>query len=158
MGLADWLWLATAVYALHIIEEFALNWRDWARAVIGLPVEWGDFYVVNAAVIVLGVVAANLAASAPAIALGFPALMIINALVFHVAQVVVARGRFSPGLISAVVLMLPAAAGCYAAAAREGSLTAGTALVSALIGAGLMATPIFLIRIRSRPYFRQDRP
>jgi hypothetical protein len=38
-------------------------------AVIRLPVEWSYFYVVNFLVIVLGVVAANLADVAPALAL-----------------------------------------------------------------------------------------
>ena len=61
MSLTDLLWLATAAYGVHILEEYQLNWRDWARGVIGLPVEWSDFYVVNALVIVFGVVAANLA-------------------------------------------------------------------------------------------------
>jgi hypothetical protein len=45
MSLTDLLWLATAAYGVHILEEYQLNWRDWARAVIGLPVEWSDFYV-----------------------------------------------------------------------------------------------------------------
>ena len=85
MSLTDLMWLATAAYGLHVLEEYQLNWRDWARAVIGLPVEWSDFYVVNALVIVLGIVAANLARTAPGLALGFPALMLINATFFHVA-------------------------------------------------------------------------
>jgi hypothetical protein len=77
MTLTSWLWVATGCYALHILEEYQLNWRDWAREVIGLPVEWGDFYVANAVVIVLGIVAPNLAVAAPALALTFPALMLI---------------------------------------------------------------------------------
>jgi hypothetical protein len=48
MSLTDLLWLATAAYGVHILEQYQLNWRDWARAVIGLPVEWSDLYVVNA--------------------------------------------------------------------------------------------------------------
>ncbi|HUW73077.1 MAG TPA: hypothetical protein VMW05_03465 [Methyloceanibacter sp.] len=27
-------WLALIAYALHIMEEFAFDWRDWARGVI----------------------------------------------------------------------------------------------------------------------------
>ena len=61
MNLAHWIWLATAAYGIHALEEFILDWRDWARAVIRLPVEWAHFYVVNFLVIVLGIVAANLA-------------------------------------------------------------------------------------------------
>ncbi len=154
MDLSHWLWLATAAYGVHILEEFMFNWRDWARAVIKLPVEWSDFYVVNALVIVFGIVAANLAPVAPAIALGFPALMIINAIFFHVAPIIVTRGRFSPGAITAVVLMLPVAIGCYAVA----TISSGGAIVSILIGAGLMASPIALLKNKGRPYFRQDRP
>ncbi|OYX84739.1 MAG: HXXEE domain-containing protein, partial [Azorhizobium sp. 35-67-5] len=58
------MWLATACYGVHVLEEYQLNWRDWAHAVIKLPVEWNDFYIVNALVIVLGVSAAQLAAHA----------------------------------------------------------------------------------------------
>jgi hypothetical protein len=156
MDLSHWLWLATAVYALHALEEFMLDWRDWARAVIGLPVEWSHFYVVNFLVVVLGVVAANLAPAAPAVALGFAAVMVINALLFHVAPVIRSGGRFSPGLFSAVVLMLPVAVACYLAAARADLLTTGGLILSVVIGAGQMATPIVHQKIKDRPYFRPD--
>jgi hypothetical protein len=86
MSLTDLLWLATAAYGLHILEEYQLNWRDWARGVLGLPAEWNGFYVVNALVIVLGIVAANLAGHHPGIALAFPALMLINATFFPMAN------------------------------------------------------------------------
>lgn len=157
MDFPQWLWLATAVYAVHMLEEFMLNWRDWARAVLGLPVEWPDFYMANAIVVVLGVCAANIATAAPTVALGFPALMVINAVVFHVAQMVRKHGRFSPGVVTAVALMLPVATGCYWAAAREGLLTAGSIVGSMLVGAALMAMPVILLHIRTRPYFLQDR-
>ncbi len=35
MDLSHWLWLATAAYAIHMIEEFMLDWRDWARVALG---------------------------------------------------------------------------------------------------------------------------
>jgi GH15 family glucan-1,4-alpha-glucosidase len=84
MSLAGWLWLALAAYAVHMLEEYELDWRNWARSVIGLPVEWADFYVTNAIVVVLGIAAAQ-------------------------------------------------------------------------IGALLMASPVVLLKIKSKPYFRQDR-
>jgi len=37
------LWIALAAYGLHILEEYELNWRDWARNVLRLPVDWGSF-------------------------------------------------------------------------------------------------------------------
>src|SRR4051794_24018120 len=48
------LWIATAAYGLHILEEYELNWRAWARNVLKLPVDWDTFYVVNALVLVFG--------------------------------------------------------------------------------------------------------
>ena len=108
MSLTDFLWLATAAYGVHILEEYQLNWRDWARAVIRLPVEWSDFYVVNALVIVFGIVAANLAGHCPGLALAFPALMLINATFFHVLPTLWSRGRFSPGLCCSIRSAPPA--------------------------------------------------
>jgi len=30
------LWIATAAYAFHILEEYELNWYDWARNILKL--------------------------------------------------------------------------------------------------------------------------
>ena len=157
MSLIDLTWLAAAAYALHILEEYQLNWRDWARAVIGLPVEWSDFYVVNALVIVFGIVAANLAGNEPGLALSFPALMLINATFFHVWPTIRTSGRFSPGLFTAVVLFYPIGIACYWRAASDGALSASALVGSFALGALLMASPIALLKIKSRRYFLQDR-
>jgi hypothetical protein len=156
MSLTELIWLATACYALHILEEYQLNWRDWARAVIALPVEWSDFYVVNALVIVFGIVAANLAGHWPALALAFPAVMVINATFFHVLPTVRTRERFSPGLFTAVVLFYPIGIACYWRAAADG-VSISALIGSLILGALLMASPIVLLKIKDRPYFRQDR-
>ena len=71
MTLVELSWLALAAYAVHMLEEYILNWRDWARAVIGLPVTWSDFYVTNGIVAVLGFVQAALAPSLPWAPLAF---------------------------------------------------------------------------------------
>jgi len=155
MNLAHWIWLATAAYGIHALEEHMLDWRDWARAVIGLPVEWAHFYVVNFLVIILGIVAANLADAAPALALSFAALMLINGIFFHIAPVIFTRGRFSPGLFTAVMLLLPIGFTCYHVADNAGKLDLFSLVLSLLIGAALMATPIVLLRIKNRSYFRQ---
>ncbi len=155
MSLTDLAWLALAAYTLHAAEEFFLNWRDWARAVIGLPVEWSEFYVVNFLVVVLGVVQAQMAATNPLIPLAFAALMLINATFFHVLPVVVAKGRFSPGLFTALLFFYPLGFAMYAKVHAEGALTWDVLLGSALIGAALMAFPIVLLKLKSRAYFRQ---
>lgn len=158
MDLAHWLWLCLAVYAVHMLEEFMLDWRDWARAVIGLPVEWPDFYMTNGIVVVLGLAGANLGMALPVVSLAFPALMIINALFFHVLPVIRTKGRYSPGVFTAIVLFLPIAWMTFGTANSAGVLDVATGIGAFGIGALLMAMPILLLHIRSRPYFRQDRP
>jgi hypothetical protein len=54
MDLALMCWISTAAYALHVMEEFSFDWKNWARGVLKLPVEWDMFYVTNSIVIVLG--------------------------------------------------------------------------------------------------------
>lgn len=157
MSLTDLMWLAIASYGLHILEEYQLNWRDWARTAIKLDVEWSDFYVVNALVIVLGIVAARFAGNWPGLALGFPALMLINATFFHVLPILRMRGRFSPGAFTAVVLFYPVGIACYMRASADGILNAGNLIGSFVLGALLMASPIVLLKIKNKPYFRQDR-
>jgi hypothetical protein len=149
MSLTDLMWLATAGYG-----EYQLNWRDWARAVVALPVEWSDFYVVNALVIVLGIVAANLAASWPGIALTFPAVMLINATCSTSFLRFGLNGRFSPGLFTAVVLFYPLGVACYWRAEPDGALGASALIDWLVLGALLMASPIILLKIKDRPYFR----
>src|ERR1700712_5011866 len=107
MTLQTLAWLSMAAYAVHIMEEFTFDWRNWARAVIKLPVEWSDFYVTNAIVISLGIAQAELAPTLPVAPLIFASLMLINAVFFHILPVVRMRGRFSPGLATAVVLFFP---------------------------------------------------
>lgn len=158
MDLTHWVWLCVGAYAVHMLEEFMLDWRNWARAVIGLPVEWADFFVTNSIVVVLGLVAANLVTALPVVALAFPALMVINALVFHVFPVIRTKGRYSPGVFTAVVLFLPIAWFTFGASRQAGVLAISTGIGAFVIGALLMAMPIVLLHIKSRPYFRQDRP
>jgi hypothetical protein len=158
MTLTDLMWLALAAYGLHILEEYTFNWRDWARNVLTLPVEWDHFYVTNALVIVLGAVAAELAATQPMLALAFPAVMLINATFFHVGPFLMTRGRFSPGLITAVVLFYPIGLACFRRAAADGHLDGGTLAGSLILGAALMAAPVVLLRLKDRACFRQDRP
>ena len=84
MTLQTLAWLSMAAYALHIMEEYSFDWRNWARAVIKLPVEWSDFYVTNAIVIALGIAQAELAPALPFAPLTFASLMLINAVFFHI--------------------------------------------------------------------------
>jgi hypothetical protein len=151
-----WAWLATGAYAAHVMEEYTFNWRDWARNTLGLPVEWNDFYVTNAVVIVLGIVCAELAQVLPIAALTYASLMLINAILFHIWQVVRMKGRFSPGVITAVILFLPIGIAEFIEASNEGVLGPGIATGAFVIGALLMAFPIVMLKAKSLPYLRQN--
>lgn len=155
MTLAQLAWLALAAYAAHILEEFAFDWRNWARAALQLPVDWPDFYVTNAVVVVLGLVQAELAPTLPLAPLVFAALMLINATFFHVLPFVRMRGRFSPGLFTAVTLFYPLGVAMFAQAASENHLDAGILLGAFVGGALLMAFPVVMLLLKDRPYFRQ---
>jgi hypothetical protein len=154
MTLTTLAWLCMAAYALHIMEEFMLNWRDWARNVLKLPVEWPDFYVTNGVVIALGIAMGGVAADLPIIPLAFAALMLINAVFFHIGPVLVTR-KFSPGTISAVLLFLPLSATMFLHAFSSGVADLGTVIGAFVMGALTMAWPIFLIRMKSRHVFLQ---
>ena len=149
-----WLWVATAAYGLHALEEFMLDWKTWANTVLKLPVDWPIFYVVNALVVVLGIIAAEIGWRLPALSLAFPALMLINAVFFHILPFIVTK-KFSPGLISAVVLFLPIGIWLFYGANRDGVLSVMTAIGAFALGAGLMAYPILLLKLRDKPFFKQ---
>jgi len=155
MSLQTLAWLAMLAYSIHILEEFMLNWRDWARAVIKLPVEWGDFYVTNAIVVAFGIAQGMLAPSLPLIPLMFAALMLINAVFFHILPVIVTKGRYSPGVFTAVVLFFPSGIAVWHRAYLDGALDMTTGVLAVLGGALLMAYPIVMMHLRQKPYFRQ---
>lgn len=155
MTLQTLAWLATAAYALHIMEEYTFDWRNWARAVIKLPVAWSDFYVTNAIVIALGIVQAQLAPVLPLAPLMFASLMLINAVLFHILPVVRTGGRFSPGLATAILLFFPVGIAVWWKAAQDAPLSWTTALLAVAGGAAVMAYPIVMLNLRARPYFQQ---
>jgi Protein of unknown function with HXXEE motif len=155
MTLQTLAWLSMAAYAAHVMEEFTFDWRNWARAVIKLPVEWSDFYVTNAVVIALGIAQAELAPTLPLAPLVFASLMMINAVFFHIVPFVRMRSRFSPGLITAIVLFFPAALAVWLRAKSDGVVDLQTGMLAIGGGAMLMAYPIVMLNMKGKPYFKQ---
>jgi uncharacterized protein with HXXEE motif len=148
------LWLCVASYGFHVAEEFIFDWRNWARQVLHLPARGDDFYVTNCLVIVLGIVAVFIAPEFPAIALGFPGLMLINGTFMHVFPFILKRGRFSPGLITSILLFWPIGVLTMLAAQPD----VRTVIIALFVGATMLATPIGFIVLKQRPYFDQTRP
>ena len=155
MTLQTLAWLSMAAYAAHVMEEFTFDWRNWARAVIKLPVKWSDFYVTNAVVIAIGIAQAELAPTLPLAPLVFASLMMINAVFFHIVPFVRMRGRFSPGLITAIVLFFPAALAVWLRAKSDGVVDLQTGMLAIGGGAMLMAYPIVMLNMKGKPYFKQ---
>lgn len=149
-----WLWVATAAYGVHILEEFVLDWKAWANKVMKLPVDWPAFYVTNALVIVFGIVAAEVGWRLPLLSLAFPALMVINAIFFHILPFIATR-KYSPGFFSAVVLFLPIGICLFYGAERDGVLSIITAISAFVLGAALMAYPVILLKLKDKPFFKQ---
>jgi hypothetical protein len=150
----DWvLWILVAASALHVVEERGLGWQGWAAQAIapriGVVPTWLDFWATNGLLIVFGISAAAVGWRAPAYALAFPALCLINALFFHLLPSIAAH-RPNPGLFSALALYVPIGVWAYLAAADDGVLSAGTLLLSLALGALAMAAAIVLLVLQPR--------
>ena len=147
------LWVLVTASALHVVEEHALGWQGWANRTLGrrfgIAPTWTDFWATNGLLIVFGVSAAAVGWRAPAFALAFPALCLINALFFHIVPSLTAD-RPNPGLFTAVLLYVPIGIWAYAAAGADGVLDAGTLLLSILLGAIAMASVVVVLMLGRR--------
>ncbi len=130
----DWtLWAIVATIAVHITEEYALNFPAWSARALATPVTWEDFHLVNFGVIVYAIACAAVGWRMPALGLSAASLVIVNAIGFHLGFTI-ATGLYSPGTVSAVVLFVPSGFLAYALAWRAGVLTRRALLWSAAIG------------------------
>ncbi len=137
------LWILTVAYAGHIMEEYTLDWQGWTRKISGISLGWNEFFVANFAVIVLGISCSVVGFDAPYFSYLFVGLAAVNALIAHIGISIVKR-TFSPGLITSVVLFLPASTWAYYIAWQKGLLT--FPFLATSLGGGLliMAFPMML--------------
>lgn len=153
------LWVLLTASALHVVEEHALGWQGWASErlapLLGAKPTWADFWATNAALIVFGVAAASVGWKAPAFSLAFAALVLINAIGFHIVPSIQARHP-NPGCFSAVLLYLPIGIWAYAAAGADDRLSLGVVAGSLLIGAAVMAAVVGLIALGQRVGYADD--
>ena len=146
-------WIATAAVAFHALEEYTFHWKAWACGALKVPCDGPTFYLTNSVVIVLGIVAAQIAPQTPILALCFPALLLVDAALFHVLPVMLMRGHFSPGLLTAVCLMFPIGILCYRAVFESGLLTGQALFTSLLGGSSLMTVPLVFLKLKNHRYF-----
>jgi len=140
------LWLLVGACAVHVVEEYVLDWRSWAQGLSGLQVTWGRFWLLNAGFLCLACVAAMVGFRRPAIGLTLPSLTLINGVFFHIGPTIV-LGRISPGVFSATLLYLPISIWLFWRIRKQGRLTLAVALKAVALGAAIMAIPFVLFSV-----------
>lgn len=134
-------WSLAGAASIHIIEEFAFpgGFKAWWRAYMpntAASVSNRFLIIINGILIAFSVTVA-LAMATPegngvAAWLTLAALLFSNA-IFHVIGAIRTR-RYSPGMISGIVLYIPLAIYGFAHFLRSGQASTGTALLAFAIG------------------------
>lgn len=142
-------WTLTVAYAAHILEEYVLDWKSWAEKTSNLKMEWSEFFIANAAVIVLGICCSSVGYTCPVFAYLFVGLATVNALFAHIGTTIVKR-KFSPGLITSIILFIPICVWAYIMAFDKGILTMPFMIISILGGFIIMLFPVILQLIKQK--------
>lgn len=103
----------------------------------------------------MGIACASVGWHHPVVALAFPALMIVNAIFFHVLPAIIKR-KNSPGLFTAVILFIPIAFKAYHDAVLL-KISASSITLSIIAGVLIMAYPIVLLKTKELPFFQAIR-
>lgn len=123
------LWVVVMVLGLHFLEEFALDLRTWLEGVLRVPVTWEQCHLVNACVTLMAIGGTMIGWRRPEFSLIMPAIVIVNAIAFHLAFSII-WWSYSPGTLSALLLFVPAGLWCFVGASRDGVLTRRAIVVS----------------------------
>lgn len=150
----EWvLWVLVAASAAHVVEEHAMGWQGCAAGYIGPRIHatpsWSDFWATNGLLVIFGISAAAVGWRAPAYALSFPALCLVNTVFFHWLPTLEAR-RPNPGVFTATALYLLIGIWAYLAASSDGVLSVGTLVLSLAIGAAAMAFAVLALVLGAR--------
>jgi hypothetical protein len=138
------------VTALHILEEYGMNFKGWADAALGIKILWEEFHLVNGAILLFCIGAAMIGWRLPEVSLMAPALIGFNGIFFHFGLTLL-TGLYSPGTISGLLLFAPVSLWTYYGARRDGVLTKRVLVISIIGGILLQFYP--LIVLFSRNYF-----
>jgi hypothetical protein len=128
------LLLASAI--IHVAEETIYDWVLWANQFIE-GVTWSQFAFWNTLFLsfcVIGIVSKNIV-----LQLSLAALVVTNAFIHLMPSLV--HWQYSPGLVSALVLYLPAGISAYVIAYQKSLATKKQMLFSIPLGAALMVAP-----------------
>lgn len=147
-------WVALVAFALHTLEEHAYDWESWAQKVLKLVVDWSHFYVARVVMLFIGLACAWVGWTHATFGLIFPALLLVDALAFHIVPYVRSNRKFSPGMLTAIFLFLPIGIKSFTMAIdlkvyNQALLIAG--------GAGILLAvfPLFLLKTKNLDFFKQ---
>ena len=143
------IWLTLIAYAVHVLEEATLGWKNWAQTSLKLNVNWTIFDIANLAVMFIAIATAMIGWQLPMVGLIVPALMLINGIFFHILPTFIQR-KFSPGTITAIILFLPIGIWVYVGAYQDHVLSWTQLIGSFILGGLLMASPIIFLKLREK--------
>ncbi len=153
------LWLGIIAVGLHVMEEYAEGWINWANQQVGprfgITFTQADFFFAAFLLVFYALAGAAIGWWAPAVSLAVPALFIVNAVFLH--MIPSARGdRLTPGTLSAVFIYLPVAAWMFWAAAEDGVLDFGTVVLAFVLGTALMYYPLAVAVLARKIGWHED--
>jgi len=142
-------WILTVAYAGHILEEYVLDWRKWAQETSKLKLEWSEFFVANFAVIVLGISCSVVGFECPIFSYMFVGLAATNAVFAHIGTTIIKK-KFSPGLITSLLIFIPVCTWAYIIADEKGIFTCPFLLMTLGGGLLIMLFPVSLQFIKQK--------
>lgn len=142
------IWLMPAAFAPHIVEEYGTGFPTWVEQTLGGNMTGGAFLLNNAVfmLILLGLTAWAWWRPSPASAfalLSWSSGNLFWNFVFHLVTTAL-YGRYSPGLVTAVLLYVPVEAAVAWAALNERVLPRAAFAGAVAIGGALMLLVIWV--------------
>lgn len=136
------IWLMPAAFAPHIVEEYATGFPDWVTHTLGRSMTGGAFLANNTLFMAILLTLTAWAAWRPSPVSAFALLswasgnLFWNS-IFHIVTTAL-YGRWSPGLLTAMLLYLPISLLVARAALRERVLRRGAFTAAVCIGGAFM--------------------
>lgn len=142
------IWLMPAAFVPHIVEEYGTGFPDWVVQTLGGSMTGGAFLLNNAVFMMVLLSLTAWAAWRPSpvsafILLSWASGNLFWNFVFHLVTTIL-HDRYSPGLMTAVLLYLPASVAVARAALRERVLSRAAFAGAVSIGGALM---LLVIRV-----------
>ena len=141
--------LIVAVFAviIHILEEYRFDWVKWANDFIP-GIAFGQFIIVNALFVILCLMAAIVGGGSIVFSSSIFSLLLVNSLI-HITTTI-KLGKYSPGLVSAVLIFIPLGLYGYNNLFKQDMITGKEFMISMFVGILWMSFPLIYHLILTR--------